>query len=88
MKIKDGFVLKEIAGTIVVVPVGNQLVDFSSMITFNSVSELIWRTLEKGASAEDCVNAVLDEYDADSETVKADVAEFIALLKTHNLLDV
>ena len=33
MKINPGFVLKDIAGSFVVVPTGDNLVDFSAMIT-------------------------------------------------------
>ena len=35
MKIKEGFILKEIAGSFVVVPVGEDVVDFSVLLFLN-----------------------------------------------------
>ena len=45
MKIREGFILKEIAGSYVVVPVGDDLVDFSLMITINETGAFLWNCL-------------------------------------------
>ena len=46
MKLKDGFILGEIAGECVVLPSGNNL-DLSKMTTLNATGKFIWERLEK-----------------------------------------
>ena len=77
MKIKENFVLREIAGTYVVLPVGSANVDLNGMIKLNASGVLLWRALEKGADKKDLVDLILSEYEIDRETAEADVAEFI-----------
>ena len=50
MKLKDGFLLKEIAGSWVVVPVGEQVVDFQMMITLNETGAFLWEKLKNKVS--------------------------------------
>ena len=65
MKIKDNFILKEIAGSYVVVPVRSRAVDFSGVIKLTESGAFLWRLLEKGADREELVAALLDEYEVD-----------------------
>ena len=87
MKIKEGFILREIAGSFVVVPVGQNLVDFSSMITLNETGAFLWKQIELGADEELVVKALMDEYEVDEETAKEDVKEFINLLIYNGLIE-
>jgi len=87
LKIKDGFVLKNIADNYVIVAVGEGNVDFNSMITTNETGAFLWEILEKGATKEDLVKAVLAEYDADEAIVTADVDRFIQKLSEKSILE-
>ena len=51
MILKEGFLLREIAGEIVVLPTGNDL-DLNMMITLNETGKFLWERLEKGAEIE------------------------------------
>lgn len=86
MKLKDGFVLREVAGEYVVLPAGNDL-DLNMMITLNESGSFLWKKLAEGAEAEDLVAAILAEYDTDRETAAKSVAAFVAKLKEHNFLE-
>lgn len=77
MKIKDGFMLREIAGTWVVVPLGARVVEFNGLISLNETSALIWEMIEKSASKEEIVKKIISEYDIDEETAKNDMNDFI-----------
>ena len=81
MKIKEGFVLRSIAGSNIVVPVGATALDFNGMITLNESGALLWKVLEQGSDVEGMTKALLSEYDVDEETAKACSAEFINKLK-------
>ena len=86
MKIKEGFMLKNIAGANVVVPVGSNTVSFKSVITLNESGAFLWKRLENETTPEDVIKAMLVEYDVDEATAKADIDEFIELLKKADLL--
>ena len=45
MKIKREFVLREIAGDILLVPVGKTALDLNGMLTLNEVGAEIWKML-------------------------------------------
>lgn len=77
MKIKEGFVLRKIADTYVVVAVGEATKNFKGMITLNETGGFLWEELSKGASAGDLEKALLSEYDIDENTAKCDVEKFI-----------
>lgn len=80
MKIKDGFILKEMAGSWVVVPVGENMVNFQMMMTLNESGAFLWNQLAEEKTEEELVSALLEEYDTDAETAAADVKEFLRAL--------
>lgn len=88
MKIKSGFLLKEIAGSFVVVPVGQDLVDFSSMVTINETGAFLWKLIENGSSAEEMCQKLLSEYEGISkEDALNDINDFVNALKENNILE-
>ncbi len=86
MKIKDGFILREVAGSYLVVAVGAAVKQFNGMINLNETGAFLWRILEKGATEEEAVAELLKEYDVDEETAKADVKAFVTKLTEAGLL--
>ena len=88
MKIKSGFVLRDVAGKTFVVATGELSKTFKGMITLNETGKLIWQTLENGATNEEVVNKLLSVYeDADREVVEKDVALFIERLEKDNIIE-
>lgn len=85
MKLKDGFILRSVAGETVVVPTGNDL-DLNMMITLNDSGKFLWERLEKGAEEAELVAALLQEYDVDAETAKNHVAMFVKKLTDHGFI--
>lgn len=81
MKIKNGFVLRSIAGSNIVVPIGSASVDFNGMITLNDSAAFLWKCLEKGAEIEDLVQALLGEYEVDEDTARSCAVAFVDELK-------
>ncbi|MBE7022518.1 MAG: PqqD family protein [Ruminococcaceae bacterium] len=87
MKIKEGFVLKEIAGSTVAVPVGDNLVNLQLMLTLNESGAFLWQCLETGATEEELTEKLTAEYDVDDIIARQDVAEFIKVLKENHIID-
>lgn len=87
MKIKDGFMLREIAGQWVVVPLGERVVEFNGIMTLSDSGALLWRKMEQHTTEEELLNAILSEYSVDKETAKADILEFINKIKEQGLIE-
>ena len=88
MKIKEGFILREIAGSFVVVPVGQNLVDVSSMITLNETGAFLWNALSEEASEEQLCEKLLSEYEGVSrEEALSDIRDFVKVLNEKNILE-
>ena len=85
MKIKDGFVLQEVAGDTVVLPVDAAL-NMNMMITLNDTGRFIWQLMEQETDEAAIVSALLAEYDVDADTAAKCVADFVAKLSSHGFL--
>ena len=79
MKLKRGFVLKEIAGECVVVAVDSAL-NLDGMITLNTTAKTIWLALEMGAERDEIVKALTDEYEVSCELAAEATDKFVARL--------
>lgn len=76
MKIKDNFVLRQVADTWVVLPLGAATVDFNGMLTLNETGAFLWKNLEQGADLDRLVTALTAEYDVTAEEAREDAAAF------------
>ena len=87
MKLKTGFVIREIAGECVVVSVNSDL-NLDGIITLNDTAKTLWCALEAGVdSIDELVVALTAEYDVDVETARVAAESFIAKLKELDFLD-
>ena len=87
MKIKAGFVLREIAGEYVVIALGSASRIFNGMIKLNESCCILWKKLCEGCEQEDLVEALLAEYDVDRAIIEADVERILNQLKGANILE-
>ncbi len=86
MKIKQGFVLREAAGSYVVMDIGNEL-SFNGMITLNETGAFIWRAIDEGKSIDEIASMIADSYETDVETAKRDVTVFVSKMKDTGVLE-
>lgn len=87
MKIKEGFLVHEVAGNYVVIKIGQEAVNFNGLITLSESAKLLWDLLKDDVEVKDLVNKLLEEYDIDEETATNDTLEFIESLKKNNILE-
>lgn len=87
MKIKAGFIAREIAGETVVLPIGEALEATKSIFTLNDTGAVIWKKLEEGTDINAIVDCICNEYDAPSEIVEQDVLEYLTFLKSKNMIE-
>lgn len=87
MKIKNEFILRNIAGENIVVPIGTTTQNFNGIISLNDVATFIWKKVDEVNTVDELVNLVIEEYDIDIEVAKADVEEFIENLKRVDMIE-
>jgi len=85
MKLKKGFILRDVAGQTMVLPSGEEL-NLNMMITLNETGKFLWERLENETDEAALVAALLAEYDVNENTAKAAVSGFIAKLNDNGFL--
>ena len=73
MKIKEGFVLRNVVDEFIVMPTGDNIAKFEGAVVLNEVSAFIFKQLANPVSRDDLLTAMLDEYDVDAATAAADL---------------
>lgn len=76
MKRNDHFLMQEVAGKFVVVPVGTAAADFPGMITLNETGVVLWNLLEQEQTEDALVKALMEEYEAPEEQIREDIRRF------------
>ena len=87
MKIKEGFVLREVANQAIVIAVGKASKSFKGMIKMNQTSKDIWNYIQKGLDVEDIVLEMKKKYDVDETVIRKDVLYIISVLRENNILE-
>ena len=87
MKIKDGFILRKIANSDMVVPVGNNIADFNGIISLNETAAFLWSSLKEGTEIPLMVDALIEEYDISRILATEDVEHFVTKLQQANILE-
>ncbi len=86
MKIRNTYILRNVAGENLVVPIGES-VNFNSVITLNSTGKFLWEQLQNDKTESELIDALLKEYDVPRDIACRDVAAFIEKLKKNDMLD-
>ena len=87
MKIKSGFVIREIAGQYMAVPVGERVNDLHGMIALNETGAFIWKLLEDEKTEEELARAHTEEYEVSYEEALEAVKEFRELMEKEKVLE-
>ena len=86
MKRITDFMLRDIAGEVILVPTGAATQQFNGMITLNEVAAFIWKNLDESETKEILVDKIMDEFEVDRETAMRDVIGFVSALYERGLV--
>ncbi len=86
MKIRPGYVLRQVMDIHVVLGVGSEAYTPNQIMSLNGTGAFLWHLLEQGADARDLTDALTREYDTDARTAAADVDRFLAQLREKELI--
>jgi len=82
VKIKDGFILRQVGKAYMAVAVGPAGEAFKGMIRINAAGGFLWKEMQQGISEDELVEKMLQRYeDLDAETARKDLREFVDLIR-------
>ena len=87
MKIKDGFVLRNVVDEFIIMPTGDNIAKFEGAVVLNEVSAFIFKQLQNPVSRDDLLAAVLNEYEVDEATAAADLDALLVKLADMGVLE-
>lgn len=87
MKVKKDFILRKVADSYVVVPVGKMTLDFNGIITLNETGAFLFGILQQGADREELIDKLLTEYDVTPEKAAADIDVFLQKVRDADVLE-
>ena len=74
MKIKKGFQLQNVCGEHIIIPAGEENIDFSHIISLNPTAAYLWEKIAEKAefTIEDMAQLLLDEYEVEEDIALED----------------
>jgi hypothetical protein len=87
MRIKKELIMREIAGDVILVPVGQTILENNGLFLLNEISGRIWELLQAGKSAEEISAVLVEEYEAPAPVIRQDLEEFLDTLVAHGILE-
>ena len=88
MKIKAGFIIREVAGTYLALATGELSKVYNGSLTLNSSAKFLFDNMQEDTTKEELVKKLIEYYDdLDETTAQNAVDSFVQKLKEANLLD-
>lgn len=87
MKRKADFIMQNVGGENLLVPLGAQVMNLNGLITLNDTAACVWELLAEERSLGELTAAVADRFDITPERVRADVQTFVHEIAKMGLLE-
>lgn len=87
MKIRDGFILRDVMDEYIVMPAGTQMKEFEGVVVLNEPSAFLWKKMQTEVTRQELVEALLAEYEVDRFTAEKDTEELIKKLADYGVLE-
>lgn len=87
MKIKEGFVLRDVAGETVVIAVGEASKSFQGMIGLNQTGRDIWQGVSEGLTEAEIAARLAEQYKISPEKAREDTGKLLGQMREAGMLD-
>ena len=89
MRIKKGFVLREVCGERVIIGEGLDAINFGKLLALNETAAWLWKQAKEMGdfTVESLAERLCEEFDVTASEAKADVAEMIAEWKSVEVVE-
>lgn len=86
MRLKNGFVLRDVAGQTVVIATGEASEHFHGMIKLNDTGKVIWQGLAAGKTEAEIAADLTNDFDVDESRAASDVKAFVERMNEQGFL--
>ena len=86
MRISDQFMLRQVADEYLVIPVGEAALRIKGLIALSESGALLYRRLQSGCTEAELTDTLLNEYDVEPQTARADVTAFLNQMRSLGIL--
>ena len=86
MEIRKKLLKREIAGESFLVPLGRTVYDSNGLFVLTELGAFIWDLLPEAENEEEILAWILEKYEVEEATAKADLEEFLAKLREMEIL--
>lgn len=87
MKVKEGYILKNVAGENIVIATGEARLSFNGIITFNEVGAEVFTRLDGTHTVDQIAQEIASLYNAPKDIIEKDVNNLIEKMRNHGLLE-
>lgn len=88
MKIKKGFIVREVAGSYLALATGELSKEYNGSLTLNSSAKFLFDNMQEDITREELIKKMLEYYDDIDESIASEaIDKFVSKLKEENLLD-
>ena len=87
MKIKENYVMREVAGQAIVIAIGEESERFKGMINLNRTGRDVWLYMEKGLDSDEIAKKISEKYEVDLNVAKHDIESMIDRLYKDGVLE-
>jgi hypothetical protein len=86
MHVISGFIVRQIAGETIAIPAGPAARELSGLLALGGSGQFLFNLLQTEQTEDSLVQAVLETYEIDEATARADIAEFLEILRSNGVL--
>ena len=86
-KLKNGFIVRNIGGQTMAVPVGSQTSEIHGMIALSESGALLWEALQNGAEVQALADILTENYEVEPSVAVSDVEKFLDGLRQQGALE-
>ena len=87
MKRKADFIMENVGGEYLLVPLGAQVMDMNGIITLNATGSYLWELLARERTAAELAVALADRFDTTAEQARSDVDAFLEKIGELGMLE-
>lgn len=82
----SGFVMREIAGEALLVPVGEQTKVLNGMVTLSQTGAFLWKSMDGKRDVKTLAGLLADECDVSADEILDDVIAFVSKAEENGLI--
>jgi len=87
MKHKEDFIMQNVGGENLLVPLGAQVMNLNGLIILNDTGRCVWELLDEERSLDELTTAVVKRFSVTAEIARADVQTFLNEIAGMGLLE-